>query len=758
MAFDIFRLAGRVVLNSAGAIRGLRDVRNSSDITSESMRELMRRFYENERRMNGFEDETEELEDDLENLGDQFRQTGRQSTSFGEKLKKMGHVVSSVGNNIKSAGHSMSMFVTAPILAGIAGAIKQASDMNETISKTKQVFEEGASTVLKWSDHTLKSVGLAKGSALDMAATYGDMGTAMGLNTKQAQKMAMSLVDLTGDMASFKNMKPDEIHIALTGAYTGETEALKRLGIVMTVANLERFASSQGIKKEYKEMTQSEKIQLRYNYIMKASKNSIGDFARTQDSAANQMRIFTEGLKESGAKIGTILLPYFTKAITIVNKLMDRFNGLSPAMQKIILIAALLVAGIGPLLIVIGTLITFIGGVVAAIGTIGLPVAAVIAAIIPFIAILGGLIAVIGTAAYKSGVLQKAFNFLKNIINTIKLIIQGDFVGAWELLTQKMGFSHKKAGEFIQKISEMHTKIKGAIKVIKDVGKLIKAMFDEDKQKVVNLLIKKFKFSKDEANKFWKNVKELKKEIGKFAKKLKDDGVKALLKFADYVKRASQWIIDHRKQIAQAISKIITFARIFVSKAKQAYETAKWFVKWGLKIKGALDSARNKVISTMGKIKSTLDGMRNKAWNWGYNLIKGFANGIASAYNYLKEKVGAAARIISDFLGHHSPTKEGPGKTSDKWGPNLITMLSDTMLKKKGLLRDTMNKIAAEMDLNNKINNIGVSGSGSYGNSENGKSKIILQLINPKFFNQQDVNKMMEPVIQRLEFMGFGSR
>lgn len=758
MAFDIFRLAGRVILNSADAISGLRDIRSSSNRTSESMEELMRRFYENERRMNGFEDETEELEDDLENLGDRFRQVGRQSTSFGEKLKKIGHVVSSVGHSVKNAGHSMTMFVTAPILAGIAAAIKQASDMNETISKTQVVFGKASKEVLKWSDQTLKSVGLAKGTSLDMAATYGDMGTAMGLSNKKAKEMAMSLVDLTGDMASFKNMKPEEIHIALTGAYTGETEALKRLGIVMTVANLERFAASQGIKKEYKEMSQAEKIQLRYNYIMKASKNSVGDFARTQDSAANQMRIFTEGLKESGAKIGTILLPYFTKAITIVNKLMDRFNNLNPAMQKIVLIAAFVVAGIGPLLVVIGTLITFIGGVVAAIGTIGLPVAAAIAAIIPFIAVLGGFIATMATAAYKTGILQKAFNFLKNIINTIKLIIQGDFIGAWEILTQKMGFSHKKAGEFIQKISEMHTKIKGIINVIKNVGKLIKAMFDGDKQKVIDLLIKKFKFSKKEAKDFWENVQDLKKGIEKFAKTLKEDGVKALIKFADYIKKGAKFIIDHRKEIAKAISKVIEFATTLVRQAKRGYDTAKWFVKWSLKIKNALDSARDKVVRTMGKIKGTLDGMRDKAWNWGYNLIKGFANGIASAYNYLKEKVGAAASIISDFLGHHSPTKEGPGRTSDKWGPNLITMLSDTMLKKKGLLRDTMNKIAAEMDLNNKINNIGISASGSYGNSENGKSKVILQIINPKLFNQEDIQKMMEPVTRRLDFMGYRSR
>jgi hypothetical protein len=220
LAFDVFRLAGSVVLNAANAISGLRNVRTSSDRTSESMEELTRRFWQNERRLQGFGDEAEEAEDDLQGLRHEMNNVSNNSMTFSKRLQSLGNGMKSVGNSVKSAGFFMSTFVTAPILAGIAGAIKQASDMNETISKTQVVFGEASKEVLKWSNRTLKSVGLAKGTALDMAATFGDMGTAMGLNSKQAKDMAMNLVDLTGDMASFKNMKPEEIHIALTGAYT----------------------------------------------------------------------------------------------------------------------------------------------------------------------------------------------------------------------------------------------------------------------------------------------------------------------------------------------------------------------------------------------------------------------------------------------------------------------------------------------------------------------------------------------------------
>lgn len=696
MAFDIFRLAGRVILNSSEALTGLRNVENAA-------------------------------------------------TRTGAVFKK-------VGGTITSAGKSMTTFVTLPVLAGIAGAIKQASDMNETISKTRVVFKDGADAVLKWSDQTLKSIGLAKGTSLDMAATFGDMGTAMGLTDKKAQEMAIGLTNLTGDMASFKNMKPEEIHIALAGAYTGETEALKRLGIVMTVANLERFAATQGIKKQYKEMTEAEKIQLRYNYIMKASKNSIGDFKRTQKSAANQTRIFTEGLKEAGGKIGTLFLPYFTKAIQFVNKLMDRFHNLSPAMQKAGVIIALLAAGIGPLLVVIGTLITFIGGIVTAIGTIGLPVTVAIAALIPFIAVWGTVITTIAAVIYKTGILQKAFNFLKNIFEAVKAVLQGKLTKAFDILVSKLGLSRKQAITFIKKLTSMKNTLKKVATLAKNVGKLIKAIFSGDKQKVINLLIKKFGLTKKEAKKFWKEVDTLKKNVVKLAKKVKSDIIPALGKFADKIKGASKWIIDHRKQIAKAISIVIKLATYVVNSARRAYNAAKWFVKFASRVNSAMNKARSTVVRILSSINSKMKGAAKGMWRAGYNAVKAFGNGISAAYSWVKNKVSSIAGLVGKFLGFHSPTEEGPGRDADEWGPNFMKMLASGIESKKGLLRDTMNKVAGELDVRGKINDFAIAGKGQQG------SKVILQINNPKFFNQQDINKMMEPVVKRLDFMGLGSR
>jgi hypothetical protein len=189
-----------------------------------------------------------------------------------------------------------------------------------------------------------------------MAAMFGDMGTSMGLTTQAAAAMSTSMVGLAGDLASFKNIQIEEATTALAAVFTGETESLKRLGIVMTEANLKQFALTQGIKKNIKEMTQAEKTTLRYQYVIANTGNAQGDFARTQDGAANQMRIFTESIKEIGANLGQILLPAFTKMVTKVNEALKAFMGLDEGTKKTILIITGIVAAVGPMLIALGQL------------------------------------------------------------------------------------------------------------------------------------------------------------------------------------------------------------------------------------------------------------------------------------------------------------------------------------------------------------------------------------------------------------------
>lgn len=279
---------------------------------------------------------------------------------FSTEMQTALRQIDKAGQKFQAVGRTMSTFVTLPILAAGAAAIKFASDYNESLNKVDVSFKTSSAEVKSFAKTTLESFGIAEGTALDLASTYGDMGTSLGLTTGQAAKMATSLVGLAGDLSSFKNISIEVANTGLSGIFTGETESLKKLGIVMTEANLQAFAYSKGIKTKIQDMDQASKVQLRYNYILSVTKNAQGDFARTQGGAANQMRIFQESLKQLAQQFGSIILPLFTKVVTGLNGMITSFGNLSEGSKTTIVVIAGIAAAIGPLLSGLGALLTFI--------------------------------------------------------------------------------------------------------------------------------------------------------------------------------------------------------------------------------------------------------------------------------------------------------------------------------------------------------------------------------------------------------------
>ncbi len=261
-----------------------------------------------------------------------------------------------LGKRMKDIGQTMALRFTAPLALAGGAAVKLASDFNESLNKVDVAFKGSSAEVKAFAKTTLKQFGIAQGSALDMAALFGDMSTSMGLSTKEAAKMSTTLVSLAGDLASFKNINIEEVTTALAGVFTGETESLKRLGIVMTEANVKSYALASGIKKSYEEMSQAEKVSLRFQYVLSATQNAQGDFARTGGGAANQMRMFAEALKEVGQQFGQIVLPYVTKAFKAFNEFLVAVSESSTETKTLIMVLGGLVAAIGPVLIAVGYL------------------------------------------------------------------------------------------------------------------------------------------------------------------------------------------------------------------------------------------------------------------------------------------------------------------------------------------------------------------------------------------------------------------
>ena len=173
----------------------------------------------------------------------------------------------------------------------------------------------------KFAETSIETFGISKLTAKQTGSSFMAMAKGMQFADDAAADMALTLTGLSADMASFYNIRQEEARAALSAVYTGETETLKRYGILITEVNLQEFARQQGITKSINAMTQQEKVMLRYQYILQATQLAQGDFVRTQDSWANQMRILSERWKEMAAIFGEAFMAIGTLVLPVINSI-----------------------------------------------------------------------------------------------------------------------------------------------------------------------------------------------------------------------------------------------------------------------------------------------------------------------------------------------------------------------------------------------------------------------------------------------------
>lgn len=290
----------------------------------------------------------------------------KSASSFEKKMENISNKAKSIGDKISGIGTKLTVGVTTPLAIAGKGMVDAASDFDENLNKISVAFGDNADEVKAWADTATQSFGLSMNQALEATSLFGDMATSMGISQGEAASMSTSLAGLAGDLASFKNIGIDQAMTALNGVFTGETESLKQLGIVMTETNLEEFAAKTG--QVYSEMSQAEKVQLRYNYVMAMSKNAIGDYARTSDGTANSMRTFQASVENLAITLGQNLLPIVTPIIQKATEMVNAFAAADPELQQLILKIAGIAAVAGPALLVVGKMVSVFGSVSGAIG------------------------------------------------------------------------------------------------------------------------------------------------------------------------------------------------------------------------------------------------------------------------------------------------------------------------------------------------------------------------------------------------------
>lgn len=187
-------------------------------------------------------------------------------------------------------------------------AVDAASDLREVQNVVDTVFGDGAGKIEAWSKKAGQQFGLTETQAKKYTSTLGAMMKSSGLAGDQIISMSTDLAGLAADMASFYNLDFDVAFQKLRSGISGETEPLKQLGVNMSVANLNAFALKQGLKKTFDQMDQGEQTMLRYQYIMQATADAQGDFAKTADGYANSQRRIQTAIETIKTTAGTLLM------------------------------------------------------------------------------------------------------------------------------------------------------------------------------------------------------------------------------------------------------------------------------------------------------------------------------------------------------------------------------------------------------------------------------------------------------------------
>ena len=211
--------------------------------------------------------------------------------------------------------------------------VNLASDLQEVQNVADVAFPSMTAKMDKFAKSAAANFGLSETMAKKYSSLYGTMAKQFGFAEESAYEMGTTLAGLAGDVASFYNMTQDEAYTKLKAVFSGETEVLKDIGIVMTQDALDAYALAQGFDKTTKSMSEAEKVALRYSFIQNQLSAATGDFLRTSDSWANQTRLLKLNLEQLGATIGGSLINMLKPLVRTLNFAISKFTEFAQAIS-----------------------------------------------------------------------------------------------------------------------------------------------------------------------------------------------------------------------------------------------------------------------------------------------------------------------------------------------------------------------------------------------------------------------------------------
>jgi hypothetical protein len=229
--------------------------------------------------------------------------------------------------------------VTAGIVDLAKSSVRYAMEAVESENLFAVSMGKSANDAAKWSKSLSASLGLNQYELRRNIGAFNVMFSSMDIGAQKALEMSKGLTQLAYDMASFYNLRPEEAFDKLRAGITGETEPLKRLGILVDEATTKTYAYASGLKKTGEALSQQDKVLARYGSIMKQTSDAQGDLARTMNSPANQLRVLKSRTEELQTTLGMAFLPTLssiTGGLSDVAQSVEATNGGLQYLAKVV--------------------------------------------------------------------------------------------------------------------------------------------------------------------------------------------------------------------------------------------------------------------------------------------------------------------------------------------------------------------------------------------------------------------------------------
>jgi len=717
--------------------------------------------------------------------------TGEEFVQLKDKAMEMGRTTKFTATEVGKAMEYMALagWDTSQMLAGISPLLDLAAASGEDLAFVSDIVTDAITALGLKAEDTRMFVDLLAHSARSSNTNILKMGETFKYVTPIARAAGYSANDLMLAIAMLANngIKASRAGTTLRGAIArlaAPTEKgamwMDKLGIKVADAKGKLLPFQQvlrNVRKGFKNLSQEQKIQAAHAIFGRTAMSGMLSIVNTSDKAfeklvkttndfngaasemskeqlntlTGQWAIFKSILESVAIDLGTMVLPYFRKLVDFLQKIAYAFLNSNPTVKLLAVAFAALLAAIGPVVFIGGTLVTVAAAIAGAIALLGAPIFLVIAALAPLAVVFGAVGVAILAVLHKTGLLQKGFNFLKSVIQSIVAFFKGDTKSAFDILKKQIGMSDEGANKFIETLRG----VKRAASVLKGVFESVKnvlhAIFSGDDAELMVTLQKEFGLSGEEAMKFKDTINELKDKLKEMLTNMKGEALENLMNFGKVIKDLALKIYENRDKIidfigtlakiATTLAKVVTNIQKGAALIRKIFEKLydvlvghsiipdlingiiKWFNKLPSKLKSLATNAKNAVINAFNSMKSkissvasniysTISSKFNSARSIAVSRFKSLASGVVSAVRSLPGKIGSffgqMASKISSAAGRAGSAARSVGtsikngitsvaKSAYQWGANIVSSVANGIRNAAGQVASAASYVASKI-------------------------------------------------------------